>query len=70
MFYLLKYFCLKVSKISNFLQVKDGTAAVSFQLADLNLHLQRNQNQTLSSIWHKGLQIYLGVFVTNIQSKF
>lgn len=61
---------LKVNKLSNFLQVQDGTAAASFRIADLDLHLQnQKKNQTLSKLQQKGSQLYLGVFVTNVQSK-
>uniref|UniRef100_UPI0037E806E7 complement C4-B n=1 Tax=Semicossyphus pulcher TaxID=241346 RepID=UPI0037E806E7 len=42
-------------------------ATASLRIADLNLQLQ-NQNLTLSDLMQSGAQIYLGVFVTNIQS--
>lgn len=52
-----------------FLQVQDGNAAASIQIAELNVHLQKQRNQTLSELQQSGSQLYLGVFVTNIQSK-
>ncbi|XP_075965224.1 complement C4-like [Anarhichas minor] len=48
--------------------VKDGAAAASLQRADLNVHLQKQQNKTLSELQQSGAQLYLRVFVTNIQS--
>ncbi|XP_068592591.1 complement C4-B [Cebidichthys violaceus] len=48
--------------------VKDGVAAASLQRADLNVHLQKQQNKTLSELQQSGAQLYLRVFVTNIQS--
>ncbi|XP_059196181.1 complement C4-like [Centropristis striata] len=44
--------------------VKDGTATASFQIQ----HLQNQLKRTLSEIQQSGAQLYLGVFVTNIQS--
>lgn len=60
---------LTVSTFYNFFQVKNGTAAASLRIADLEKHLQKQRNQTLSQIQQRGSQIYLGVFVTNIKSK-
>uniref|UniRef100_A0A8C2YZB7 Complement C4B (Chido/Rodgers blood group) n=1 Tax=Cyclopterus lumpus TaxID=8103 RepID=A0A8C2YZB7_CYCLU len=48
--------------------VKDGAAAASLQIEDLKVHLQKQQNKTLSELQQKGAQLYLRVFVTNIQS--
>ncbi|XP_070823248.1 complement C4-B [Chaetodon trifascialis] len=48
--------------------VEDGTADVSLQMEDLRLRLQDQKNQTLSALQQKGSQLYLRVFVTNIQS--
>ncbi|KAK9513649.1 hypothetical protein VZT92_027165 [Zoarces viviparus] len=48
--------------------VKDGAAAASLQRADLNVHLQKQQNKTLFELQQSGAQLYLRVFVTNIQS--
>ncbi|XP_044063498.1 complement C4-B isoform X2 [Siniperca chuatsi] len=48
--------------------VKDGTATASLQIANLHMQLQKQQNQTLSELQQSGAQLYLGVFVTNIQS--
>ncbi|XP_035528727.1 LOW QUALITY PROTEIN: complement C4-B [Morone saxatilis] len=48
--------------------VENGTAAASLRIADLNMHLQKKNNETLSDLQKRGSQIYLGVFVTNIQS--
>ncbi|XP_076594325.1 complement C4-B [Chaetodon auriga] len=48
--------------------VEDGTADVSLQMEDLRLRLQDQKNQTLSGLQQKGSQLYLRVFVTNIQS--
>ncbi|XP_051262421.1 complement C4-like [Dicentrarchus labrax] len=48
--------------------VENGTAAASLRIADLNMHLQKKNNETLSDLQERGSQIYLGVFVTNIQS--
>lgn len=52
------------------MQLQEGTAAASLQIADLDLQLQKlRKNQTLSELKQKGSQLYLGVFVTNVQSK-
>lgn len=52
------------------MQLQEGTAAASLQIADLELQLQKQRkNQTLSELKQKGSQLYLGVFVTNVQSK-
>ncbi|XP_070767453.1 complement C4-B [Enoplosus armatus] len=48
--------------------VRDGTASASLQIADLHMRLQDQQNKTLSELQQSGSQLYLGVFVTNIQS--
>ena len=64
---MLKY--LHINNLSHFLQVQNGTATASLQIADLNEHLQKHKNQTLSELQQSGAQLYLGVFVTNIQSK-
>ncbi|XP_068180444.1 complement C4-B isoform X2 [Antennarius striatus] len=49
--------------------VLNGIAETSLQTSDLILYLQNQTNsQTLSELQRKGSQLYLGVFVTNIQS--
>nr|AIN76766.1 complement component 4 [Oplegnathus fasciatus] len=48
--------------------VQDGTSGASLPIADLDMHLQKQKNQTLSKLQQSGAQLYLGVFVTNIQS--
>lgn len=48
--------------------VKDGAAELSLRTEDLNMHLQNQLNQSLSDLQDSGAKIYLGVFVTNIQS--
>ncbi|XP_051262420.1 complement C4 [Dicentrarchus labrax] len=46
----------------------DETAEAYFQIANFNKHLQSQTNKTLSELQQQGSQIYLGVFVTNVQS--
>uniref|UniRef100_A0A671UDA8 Complement C4B (Chido/Rodgers blood group) n=1 Tax=Sparus aurata TaxID=8175 RepID=A0A671UDA8_SPAAU len=48
--------------------VENGAAAASLMIADLDLQLQEQRNQTLSALEQSGSQVYLGVFVTNIRS--
>ncbi|KAK5862446.1 hypothetical protein PBY51_017843 [Eleginops maclovinus] len=48
--------------------VKNGAAAATLQIADLRNQLKIQQNKSLSELQQSGAQIYLGVFVTNIQS--
>ncbi|XP_054476945.1 complement C4-B isoform X2 [Anoplopoma fimbria] len=48
--------------------VNDGAAEASLQIADLNERLQKQQNKNLSELQQSGAQLYLRVFVTNIQS--
>uniref|UniRef100_A0A672ZPR3 Complement 4B (Chido blood group) n=1 Tax=Sphaeramia orbicularis TaxID=375764 RepID=A0A672ZPR3_9TELE len=48
--------------------VTDGAAELSLRTEDLNMHLQNQLNQSLSDLQDSGAKIYLGVFVTNIQS--
>ncbi|XP_034084143.1 complement C4-B [Gymnodraco acuticeps] len=48
--------------------VQDGTAAATLQIAELRNQLQIQQNKSISELQQRGAQIYLGVFVTNIQS--
>ncbi|XP_078027937.1 complement C4-B-like [Epinephelus lanceolatus] len=48
--------------------VTGGTAKASLQIADLQEHFQKQQNRTLSDLTQSGARLYLGVFVTNIQS--
>lgn len=55
--------------LADFLQVQDGTAAASFQLADIDLKLQKHMSQTLHKLQQKGSQLYVRVIVTNVQSK-
>lgn len=50
------------------MQVEDGLAETSLQVEDLNKNLQK-QNYSLSGLQKSGSQLYLKVFVTNIQSK-
>lgn len=63
---------LKYSTINNFrpfLQINGGAEAASLQIANLNAHLEKQQNKSLSELQQSGGQLYLRVFVTNIQSK-
>ncbi|XP_075322751.1 complement C4-B [Odontesthes bonariensis] len=48
--------------------IKDGTARATLKLKDLNSKLKEQHNHTLSDLQEKGLQLYFGVFVTNLQS--
>ncbi|XP_023280702.1 complement C4-like [Seriola lalandi dorsalis] len=48
--------------------VQDGTAEVSLRTAKINNQLQNKMNQTLSDLQQSGAQLYLRLFVTNIQS--
>ncbi|XP_038567629.1 complement C4-B-like [Micropterus salmoides] len=48
--------------------IPNETATTSLKMADFKEHLQKQQNQTLSKLQQSGAQLYLGVFVTNIQS--
>ncbi|XP_033983582.1 complement C4-B [Trematomus bernacchii] len=48
--------------------VQDGTASATLQIAELRNQLQIQQNKSISELQQRGAQIYLGVFVTNIQS--
>ncbi|XP_071324887.1 complement C4-B [Trachinotus anak] len=48
--------------------VKDGTAEVSQRTAKINDQLQDKLERTLSDLEQRGAQLYLRVFVTNIQS--
>ncbi|XP_068425600.1 complement C4-B [Clinocottus analis] len=48
--------------------VEDGAATASFQIEDLMVHLQKQQNKTRSELQQSGAQLFLRVFVTNIQS--
>ncbi|XP_040901233.1 complement C4-B [Toxotes jaculatrix] len=48
--------------------VDRGSASVSLQIATVNDQLQNRLNRTLSDLQQSGAQLYLGVFVTNIQS--
>ncbi|KAM8870828.1 complement C4-B isoform 2-T3 [Spinachia spinachia] len=48
--------------------VNNGTEAASLQIADLNAHLQKQHNKSLSELQQSGAQLYLRVLVTNIQS--
>ncbi|XP_028280659.1 complement C4-B isoform X2 [Parambassis ranga] len=48
--------------------VQNGSASVHLQTSELNSKLQNHLNQTLSDLLKSGKQIYLRVFVTNIQS--
>ncbi|KAG8010142.1 Complement C4-B, partial [Nibea albiflora] len=47
--------------------VENGLAQTSLQMGDLNKNLQK-QNYTLAGLQQSGSQLYLKVFVTNIQS--
>lgn len=60
---------LEPHKPAGFLQVQDGTATASFQLAGIDLKLRKHMNQTLHQLRQKGSQLYLRVIVTNVQSK-
>lgn len=53
-----------------FLQVQDGIAAASFQLANIDMNLQKHMNQTLRKLQKRRSQLYLRVIVTNVQSTF
>ncbi|KAM7420598.1 hypothetical protein PAMA_015024 [Pampus argenteus] len=48
--------------------VQYGIAIASHQTAKINQHLQLHLKQTLSDLQRSGAQLYLAVFVTNIQS--
>lgn len=48
------------------MQIESGSARVTVSTADIN---EKLTNQTLSALQQSGAQLYLGVFVTNIQSK-
>ncbi|XP_041844609.1 complement C4-B isoform X2 [Melanotaenia boesemani] len=48
--------------------VQNGIARVSFQLEDINLKLKERLNNTLFDLQKNGLRLFLGVFVTNVQS--
>nr|XP_019949090.1 PREDICTED: complement C4-A-like [Paralichthys olivaceus] len=48
--------------------VQDGTATVSLHKAQLNERLQNDMNLTLSDLQQNEAQVYLGIFVTNINS--
>uniref|UniRef100_A0A4W6D2S1 Complement C4B (Chido/Rodgers blood group) n=1 Tax=Lates calcarifer TaxID=8187 RepID=A0A4W6D2S1_LATCA len=48
--------------------VQEGSAKVSHLTATINDRLQDQLNKTLSDLQQSGGQLYLGVFVTNIQS--
>lgn len=52
-----------------FLQVQDGTVALNLQLEKINSKVMEQLNQTLPDLLERGSQLYVGVFVTNIQSK-
>ncbi|KAM7383630.1 hypothetical protein PAMP_003265 [Pampus punctatissimus] len=45
-----------------------GTATASHRTAKINQHLQLQMKQTLSDLQRSGAQLYLAVFVTNIQN--
>lgn len=60
---------LTINNVCHSLQVRDGAAAASFQIEDWKVHLLKQQNKTLSELQQRGAQLYLRVFVTNIQSK-
>ncbi|XP_042278740.1 complement C4-B [Thunnus maccoyii] len=48
--------------------IQDGIAKASHSTAKINQHIQDQLNETLSDLQRSGAQLYLGVFVTNIQS--
>ncbi|XP_034030928.1 LOW QUALITY PROTEIN: complement C4-B [Thalassophryne amazonica] len=48
--------------------VHDGNGAVSLKTAVLKRQLKTEMNETLSDLQQRGVQLYLGVFVTNIQN--
>lgn len=50
------------------MQIKDGNAKVSQSTAKINYQLLKEKNKTLSHLQQSGAQLYLRVFVTNIQS--
>lgn len=52
-----------------FLQAPDGTAEVSQSIAKINDELKKEMNRTLFDLRQEGAQLYIRVFVTNIQSK-
>lgn len=52
-----------------FLQVQDGVATLNLQLEKIHSKVMEQLNQTLSDLLERGSQLYVGVFVTNIQSK-
>ncbi|XP_061572619.1 complement C4-B [Cololabis saira] len=49
--------------------VKDGSTRLSLQLEMFTLKLKEQLNQTLADLLEHKSQLYLGVFVTNIQSR-
>ncbi|XP_037309175.2 complement C4-B isoform X2 [Pungitius pungitius] len=48
--------------------VNGGAEAASLQIENLNAHLEKQENKSLSELQQSGAQLYLRVFVTNIQS--
>ncbi|KAM9851517.1 complement C4-B [Aulostomus maculatus] len=48
--------------------VEEGTATASLSTAKLNTHFEKQLKESLSDLQGNGEQLYLGVFVTNIQS--
>ncbi|XP_037532957.1 complement C4-like [Nematolebias whitei] len=48
--------------------VQDGIATLNLQLEKINSKVMEQLNQTLSDLLKRGSQLYVGVFVTNIQS--
>lgn len=57
---------LTTNNVCRFLQIESGSATVTLSTARINEQLK---NKTLSDLRQNGEQLYLGVFVTNIQSK-
>nr|XP_040021250.1 complement C4-B isoform X1 [Gasterosteus aculeatus aculeatus] len=49
-------------------RINGGAEAASVQIANLNAHLEKQQNKSFSELQRSGGQLYLRVFVTNIQS--
>ncbi|KAM3873380.1 complement C4-B [Diretmus argenteus] len=48
--------------------IQDGEAKVTLQTAELEKHLQKHVNKTLTDLEQSGAQLIIAVFVTNIQS--
>lgn len=52
-----------------FLQVQNGFATLSLQLEKVRSKLMEQLNQTFSDLLERESRLYVGAFVTNVQSK-